>query len=194
MVREIDGHRRPFTGTAVPYPVIWSLCLFWNSQCSTRGNDEEWRFQALNLVLCLATWKLLGTFEWWSDGSWQDAHSFTSPHTTQCLCLFLHWEVLYCQRNDTCRSSLGLSVPYSLLAEFFCALESCSQLYQLSNQGRLSILQIHSHHAGGIGGSQKTLTSLEYTCALAVCAGLVLFAAADWKHTPSFRPIGLIQY
>jgi solute carrier family 35 (adenosine 3'-phospho 5'-phosphosulfate transporter), member B3 len=39
---------------------------------------------------------------------------------------------------------------------------------------------------------KKMFTSLEYTCALAVCAGLVLFAAADWKYTPSFHPIGLI--
>jgi len=40
--------------------------------------------------------------------------------------------------------------------------------------------------------NKKVFTSQEYTCALAVCAGLVLFAAADWRYTPSFHPIGLI--
>jgi adenosine 3'-phospho 5'-phosphosulfate transporter B3 len=39
---------------------------------------------------------------------------------------------------------------------------------------------------------KKIFTPLEYACALAVCTGLVLFAAADWKYTPSFHPIGLI--
>jgi adenosine 3'-phospho 5'-phosphosulfate transporter B3 len=39
---------------------------------------------------------------------------------------------------------------------------------------------------------KKIFTSLEYMCALAVCTGLVLFAAADWQYTPSFHPIGLL--
>ena len=38
---------------------------------------------------------------------------------------------------------------------------------------------------------KKVFTSAEYVCALAVCAGLILFAAADWQLTPSFHPIGL---
>jgi adenosine 3'-phospho 5'-phosphosulfate transporter B3 len=38
---------------------------------------------------------------------------------------------------------------------------------------------------------KRIFTSTEYSCALAVCAGLVLFAAADWELTPSFNPIGL---
>lgn len=40
--------------------------------------------------------------------------------------------------------------------------------------------------------NKKVFSSKEYCCALAVCAGLVLFAAADWRYTPSFHPIGLI--
>lgn len=40
--------------------------------------------------------------------------------------------------------------------------------------------------------NKKVFTLKEYLCALAVCAGLVLFAAADWRYTPSFHPIGLI--
>ena len=32
----------------------------------------------------------------------------------------------------------------------------------------------------------------EYVSAIAVCAGLVMFAAADWKMTPSFSPVGLV--
>ena len=39
--------------------------------------------------------------------------------------------------------------------------------------------------------SKKVFTIAEYTCAVAVCTGLVLFAAADWELTPSFHPIGL---
>lgn len=35
-------------------------------------------------------------------------------------------------------------------------------------------------------------SSLEYACALSVCTGLILFAAADWTLTPSFHPIGLL--
>jgi adenosine 3'-phospho 5'-phosphosulfate transporter B3 len=38
---------------------------------------------------------------------------------------------------------------------------------------------------------RKIFSSAEYSCALAVCAGLVFFAAADWKFSPSFNPIGL---
>jgi adenosine 3'-phospho 5'-phosphosulfate transporter B3 len=38
---------------------------------------------------------------------------------------------------------------------------------------------------------KKVFTLVEYFCALAVCAGLVFFAAADWQLTPSFHPIGL---
>jgi solute carrier family 35 (adenosine 3'-phospho 5'-phosphosulfate transporter), member B3 len=36
-------------------------------------------------------------------------------------------------------------------------------------------------------------SSVEYACAVAVCTGLILFAAADWTLTgPSFHPIGLL--
>jgi adenosine 3'-phospho 5'-phosphosulfate transporter B3 len=38
----------------------------------------------------------------------------------------------------------------------------------------------------------QRFTVLEYTCAAAICAGLVLFAAADWELTPSFHPVGLV--
>jgi adenosine 3'-phospho 5'-phosphosulfate transporter B3 len=38
---------------------------------------------------------------------------------------------------------------------------------------------------------KKVFSILEYTCALAICAGLILFAAADWELRPSFNPIGL---
>lgn len=39
----------------------------------------------------------------------------------------------------------------------------------------------------------KQIFSLtEYGCASAICAGLILFAAADWRTTPSFHPIGLL--
>jgi solute carrier family 35 (adenosine 3'-phospho 5'-phosphosulfate transporter), member B3 len=40
--------------------------------------------------------------------------------------------------------------------------------------------------------NKKVFSSFEYTCALAVCTGLVLFAAADWTSTPSFHPVGLV--
>lgn len=40
--------------------------------------------------------------------------------------------------------------------------------------------------------NKRVFASFEYTCALAVCTGLVLFAAADWTLTPSFHPIGLV--
>ena len=39
---------------------------------------------------------------------------------------------------------------------------------------------------------RKTFDAMEYLCALAICAGLVMFAAADWELAPSFHPIGLI--
>ncbi|KAL7570003.1 hypothetical protein ACA910_017050 [Epithemia clementina (nom. ined.)] len=39
---------------------------------------------------------------------------------------------------------------------------------------------------------RKVFTSVEYFCALAICAGLIMFTAADWKLAPSFHPIGLI--
>jgi solute carrier family 35 (adenosine 3'-phospho 5'-phosphosulfate transporter), member B3 len=38
---------------------------------------------------------------------------------------------------------------------------------------------------------RKVFTSKEYTCALAICAGLVMFAAADWELSPTFHPVGL---
>lgn len=40
--------------------------------------------------------------------------------------------------------------------------------------------------------NKRVFSSLEYFCGFAVCAGLVFFAAADWKLTPSFNPFGLI--
>jgi solute carrier family 35 (adenosine 3'-phospho 5'-phosphosulfate transporter), member B3 len=40
--------------------------------------------------------------------------------------------------------------------------------------------------------NKRIFTSVEYTCALAVCAGLVFFAAADWQLTPTFNSIGII--
>ncbi|EEC45098.1 predicted protein [Phaeodactylum tricornutum CCAP 1055/1] len=39
---------------------------------------------------------------------------------------------------------------------------------------------------------RKIFSATEYSCAFAVCAGLVLFAAADWELAPSFHPIGLV--
>lgn len=38
---------------------------------------------------------------------------------------------------------------------------------------------------------RKVFSSMEYSCALAICTGLVMFAAADWELRPSFNPIGL---
>ena len=38
---------------------------------------------------------------------------------------------------------------------------------------------------------RKVFTLKEYCCALAICAGLVMFAAADWQLSPSFHPVGL---
>lgn len=40
--------------------------------------------------------------------------------------------------------------------------------------------------------NKKSFTSIEYSCALAVCAGLVFFAAADWQLTPSFNFVGIV--
>jgi len=39
---------------------------------------------------------------------------------------------------------------------------------------------------------KKVFTVLEYVCATAACAGLIMFAAADWDLSPSFHPIGLL--
>jgi solute carrier family 35 (adenosine 3'-phospho 5'-phosphosulfate transporter), member B3 len=38
---------------------------------------------------------------------------------------------------------------------------------------------------------RRVFSSVEYACAIAVCGGLILFAAADWELAPSFHPIGL---
>ena len=40
--------------------------------------------------------------------------------------------------------------------------------------------------------NKRTFSKMEYLCAFAVCAGLVVFAAADWRLMPSFNPIGLV--
>lgn len=40
--------------------------------------------------------------------------------------------------------------------------------------------------------NKRSFTSTEYICALSISAGLVMFAAADWKLTPSFNPIGIV--
>lgn len=40
--------------------------------------------------------------------------------------------------------------------------------------------------------NERKFSSLEYLCALSVCVGLVMFAAADWKLTPTFNPFGLL--
>lgn len=40
--------------------------------------------------------------------------------------------------------------------------------------------------------NKKVYSLVEYLCALCVCAGLIVFAVADWKLTPSFNPIGLL--
>ena len=39
--------------------------------------------------------------------------------------------------------------------------------------------------------NRRVFKSIEYASALAISIGLVVFAAADWKLTPSFNPIGL---
>lgn len=41
--------------------------------------------------------------------------------------------------------------------------------------------------------NRRTFSSLEYVSAIFVCTGLILFAAADWRLTPTFNPIGLIM-
>ena len=38
---------------------------------------------------------------------------------------------------------------------------------------------------------RKTFSTMEYLCAVAICIGLILFAAADWDLSPTFHPIGL---
>jgi adenosine 3'-phospho 5'-phosphosulfate transporter B3 len=38
---------------------------------------------------------------------------------------------------------------------------------------------------------RRVFSSTEYVCAVSACAGLVLFAAADWELTPTFHPVGL---
>lgn len=40
--------------------------------------------------------------------------------------------------------------------------------------------------------NKQTFSSVEYTSALAISAGLVIFAAVDWKLTPTYNPIGLV--
>ena len=40
--------------------------------------------------------------------------------------------------------------------------------------------------------NKRSFKQSEYTSAVAVCAGLVMVAAADWKLTPSFSPAGLV--
>lgn len=40
--------------------------------------------------------------------------------------------------------------------------------------------------------NKRTFSSTEYVCGVAICAGLIMFAAADWKLTPSFNPIGIL--
>ncbi len=39
--------------------------------------------------------------------------------------------------------------------------------------------------------NRRVFKSIEYASAFAISIGLVIFAAADWKLTPSFNPIGL---
>ena len=40
--------------------------------------------------------------------------------------------------------------------------------------------------------NRRKFSSFEYVSAVLVCAGLVLFASADWRLTPTFNPIGLL--
>ncbi len=40
--------------------------------------------------------------------------------------------------------------------------------------------------------NKRSFSSTEYVCGTAICAGLVMFAAADWRLTPSFNPIGIV--
>ena len=40
--------------------------------------------------------------------------------------------------------------------------------------------------------NRKKFSNLEYVLAMAVCGGLVFFAAADWQLSPTFNPFGLM--
>ena len=40
--------------------------------------------------------------------------------------------------------------------------------------------------------NKRVFSFVEYVLAMAVCMGLILFAAADWNLAPSFNPIGLL--
>jgi adenosine 3'-phospho 5'-phosphosulfate transporter B3 len=40
--------------------------------------------------------------------------------------------------------------------------------------------------------NKRIFQSYEYISALAISVGLIIFAAVDWKLTPSFNPIGLV--
>lgn len=40
--------------------------------------------------------------------------------------------------------------------------------------------------------NKRIFLSVEYVLAFAVCLGLILFAAAEWKLAPTFHPIGLV--
>lgn len=39
---------------------------------------------------------------------------------------------------------------------------------------------------------KQRFSMTEYACATAICVGLIMFAAADWRTTPSFHPVGLL--
>jgi len=40
--------------------------------------------------------------------------------------------------------------------------------------------------------NKRSFTRVEYMCAGAISLGLIMFAAADWKLTPSFNPFGIL--
>eukprot|EP00814_Leptocylindrus_danicus_P011983 CAMPEP_0116018608 /NCGR_PEP_ID=MMETSP0321-20121206/8746_1 /TAXON_ID=163516 /ORGANISM="Leptocylindrus danicus var. danicus, Strain B650" /LENGTH=220 /DNA_ID=CAMNT_0003489027 /DNA_START=477 /DNA_END=1135 /DNA_ORIENTATION=- len=40
--------------------------------------------------------------------------------------------------------------------------------------------------------NRRIFSSGEYVSALAVCIGLVVFAAAEWQNSPSFNPVGIL--
>jgi len=40
--------------------------------------------------------------------------------------------------------------------------------------------------------NKQVFSSLEYTSAFAISVGLVIFAAVDWKLTPTYNPVGLL--
>jgi adenosine 3'-phospho 5'-phosphosulfate transporter B3 len=40
--------------------------------------------------------------------------------------------------------------------------------------------------------NKRSFTRIEYICAAAISFGLIMFAAADWKLTPSFNPFGIL--